>query len=245
MFIKCKCLMTALVYIMLIIMLYSVMETYDTSNAQQEEVEQELPAATVLASEEGEVDIFIDLTESMLYLFKDNKLVKKYVIAQGKSSTPSPVGIWQINAKARNWGTGFGTRWLGLNVPWGKYGIHGTNKPSSIGHRASHGCFRMRNRDVEELYSLVPYKAKVLVWNGPYGNMGSSFEKLSPGDRKSPVAEVQKRLQNLGYYKGSIDGIYGEGMKAALIDFKRDHNLPNDHFVDWVTYKALGIIPFE
>ncbi len=35
------------------------------------------------------------------------------------------------------------------------YGIHGTNVPSSIGRNASHGCIRMRNRDVEELFKMV------------------------------------------------------------------------------------------
>ena len=47
-----------------------------------------------------------------------------------------------------NWGGGFGTRWLGLNVPWGIYGIHGTNQPWSIGTQASAGCIRMFNRHV-------------------------------------------------------------------------------------------------
>ncbi|MDD2502413.1 MAG: L,D-transpeptidase family protein [Clostridia bacterium] len=196
-------------------------------------------------TQEAQYDILIDLTESMLYLFENDKLLKKYPVAQGKVSTPSPVGIWKITSKARNWGSGFGTRWMGLNVPWGVYGIHGTNKPGSIGRHASAGCFRMRNKDVEELYSLVPYKTTVVVHDGPYGNMGSSFAKLEPGDRNSQVAEVQKRLQKLDYYTGSIDGIYGEGMKAALIRFKRDNNLPVNHYVDWATYRALGILSFE
>ena len=35
------------------------------------------------------------------------------------------------------------------------YGIHGTNSPRSIGKAKSHGCIRMRNSDVEELFELV------------------------------------------------------------------------------------------
>jgi len=35
------------------------------------------------------------------------------------------------------------------------FGIHGTNSPRSIGQAKSHGCVRMRNRDVEELFELV------------------------------------------------------------------------------------------
>ena len=35
------------------------------------------------------------------------------------------------------------------------YGIHGTNVQSSVGKAASHGCIRMRQHDVEELFELV------------------------------------------------------------------------------------------
>ena len=35
------------------------------------------------------------------------------------------------------------------------YGIHGTNAPGSIGKAASHGCIRMKQRDLEELFKLV------------------------------------------------------------------------------------------
>jgi len=46
-----------------------------------------------------------------------------------------------------------GTRWLGLSRKG--YGIHGTNNPRSIGKSASHGCVRMRNLDVEDLFARV------------------------------------------------------------------------------------------
>jgi hypothetical protein len=35
------------------------------------------------------------------------------------------------------------------------YGIHGTNAPRSVGHATSHGCIRLRNRDVEKLYAML------------------------------------------------------------------------------------------
>ncbi len=233
-----------LLYIIFFFLLYTTMEDYDSGN--QPEITAAISnIATNDISDEEEYNIFIDLTESTLYLFKGRQLVKKYPVAQGKPATPSPIGVWEIVTKARNWGSGFGSRWMGLNVPWGKYGIHGTNRPGSIGYRASAGCIRMRNNDVEELYSMVPYRTKVVVYGGPFGNLGSQLIKLSPGDRNSHVLEVQKRLKKKGYYQGSLDGIYGEGMKSALIKFKRDHNLPVNHYVDWATYKALDIIAFE
>ena len=46
-----------------------------------------------------------------------------------------------------------GTRWMGLSAPG--FGIHGTNDATSIGRPRSHGCIRMRNSDVERLFSRV------------------------------------------------------------------------------------------
>jgi hypothetical protein len=43
------------------------------------------------------------------------------------------------------------------------YGIHGTNNPRSIGRNASHGCIRMRNEDVQELFEMVAVGDEVLL----------------------------------------------------------------------------------
>jgi lipoprotein-anchoring transpeptidase ErfK/SrfK len=45
----------------------------------------------------------------------------------------------------------------------GKYAIHGTNRPSSIGTFASYGCFRMHNRDVVDLMRRVSVGTPVTV----------------------------------------------------------------------------------
>lgn len=54
--------------------------------------------------------------------------------------------------------------------------------------------------------------------------------------------EVQKRLKLKGYYEGSIDGIYGEGMKKALINFLKDNNMPITDRIDNDIYEKLGIV---
>lgn len=46
------------------------------------------------------------------------------------------------------------------------YRIHGTNRPFSIGKKASSGCFRMINQDVIDLYERVKPGAKVIVRHG-------------------------------------------------------------------------------
>jgi len=41
--------------------------------------------------------------------------------------------------------------------------IHGTNKPESVGKAVSHGCFRMKNKDVIELYDMVKVGTPVYI----------------------------------------------------------------------------------
>jgi lipoprotein-anchoring transpeptidase ErfK/SrfK len=45
----------------------------------------------------------------------------------------------------------------------GEYAIHGTNAPGSIGHFVSHGCIRMYNSDVMDLYKRVSVGTQVVV----------------------------------------------------------------------------------
>ena len=59
-----------------------------------------------------------------------------------------------------------GTRWIRL-VPNGKtsrqvsgLGIHGTWDPTSIGKAESNGCLRLLNKDVEELFAIIPNERK-------------------------------------------------------------------------------------
>ena len=122
------------------------------------------------------ISILVDISEERLYLIDTEKniILKKYTIASGKQETPSPVGTWKVVRMAK-WSGGFGTRWIGLNVPWGIYGIHGTNKPYSIGSEASHGCIRMRNKDIEELYEYVKRGMIVCIYAGPYGPFEKGF----------------------------------------------------------------------
>lgn len=196
-----------------------------------------------LSKKEPDLGILIEIDKKILYLIDmdTNRIVKQYVVATGKPETPTPLGTFKIVEKAA-WGGGFGSRWMGLNVPWGKYGIHGTNKPGSIGYNASEGCIRMRNKDVEELFSMVHHETSVTLLNGDYGPFRYGFRVLRPDDRGADVVEVQKRLKLKGYYEGSIDGIYGEGMKKALINFLKDNNMPITDRIDNDIYEKLGIV---
>jgi lipoprotein-anchoring transpeptidase ErfK/SrfK len=110
--------------------------------------------------------IVISIPDRKLAFIDSGKVVKVYQTAVGAPKSPSPIGsftiirrvvdpVWSSKGKvvAPGKSNPVGTRWIGLSVKG--YGIHGTNAPSSIGRNASHGCIRMRNRDVEELYTMV------------------------------------------------------------------------------------------
>jgi hypothetical protein len=59
-----------------------------------------------------------------------------------------------------------GTRWIAWRLPDGSssgFGFHGTKDPESIGQDQSQGCVRMLNRDVEELFEVLPKDAAILV----------------------------------------------------------------------------------
>ena len=45
----------------------------------------------------------------------------------------------------------------------GEYAIHGTNAPGSVGGFVSHGCIRMYNQDIMDLYERVSYGTTVVV----------------------------------------------------------------------------------
>lgn len=107
--------------------------------------------------------ILINVKNHTLTLYKNNTPFKTYPVAVGKAASPTPKGTFKIINKATNPGGPFGARWLGLNAPYGDYGIHGTNNPSSIEKNISNGCIRMFNKDVIELNSLVPIGTVVQI----------------------------------------------------------------------------------
>lgn len=201
-----------------------------------------LPAAT--GEKNAPYEIHIDVESKTLTLFQGDKLVKQYTIATGAWDTPTPLGVFTINSRFSGEMCGFGTCFLGLNVPWGNYGIHGTNKPESIGSNASHGCIRMRVKDAEELYATVPNGTRVVIQCGSFGELGTSLRPLQEGDRSSMVCAVQRKLKALGFYYGWPDGIYGAATQQAVAAARKAMSLPPGH-VDWAFYQAIGLTLFE
>jgi L,D-transpeptidase ErfK/SrfK len=110
--------------------------------------------------------VLVSLPDRKLAVMEDKVTLAYFSVAVGAEVSPSPEGSFEIVNRVVNPGyyhagvvmaagkdNPVGTRWLGLNRKG--YGIHGTNAPGSIGRAASHGCIRLRNRDVERLYAML------------------------------------------------------------------------------------------
>src|SRR5262249_3587393 len=118
--------------------------------------------------------IVIRRGENHLFLYNGARFIRRFQVATGRSSYPTPLGHFEIVIKERTpwwsppagsaWAAGekpvppgpgnpLGTRWLGLSAP--NVGIHGTPDAASVGYSASHGCIRMRIPEAEWLFDHV------------------------------------------------------------------------------------------
>ena len=141
--------------------------------------------------------VVVSLADRKLAVMEAGRVVKIFSTAVGAPSSPSPTGSYEIInrlAEPTWYGHGkvvppgksnpIGTRWMGLSAKG--YGIHGTNAPASIGHNASHGCIRLRNGDVEELFEMVAVGDAVELYDGHTPELDEIF-----GAAVAAVAQVQ------------------------------------------------------
>jgi len=127
-----------------------------------------------LKVQKAKFGIFVDKSQNMLFLKKDEDVIKTYRVSTGADNS-TPVGTFKIEEKLLSpvwYKIGavvspdspeyeLGTRWMGLSIDG--YGIHGTKDPKTIGSQITKGCVRMLNKDVEELYTIVPSGTMVIV----------------------------------------------------------------------------------
>ena len=86
------------------------------------------------------------------------------------------------------------------------------------------------DRTLEELKTTptpVPAFGSVMQVT-PDPNAPTPQPVLRVGSQGEEVWQVQERLSQLGYYKGAIDGQYGEGTQAAVKLFQQQHGLGAD-----------------
>lgn len=119
--------------------------------------------------------IVVDLSQRRLRLFRSGKLAFETPVAVGSPATPTPRGSYFVNQRyVLPDGSGpFGPHALGISAhsdalqdTWvenGPIAIHGTNEPQSIGQAASHGCIRVANDVIRQLFPLAPAGTPVVV----------------------------------------------------------------------------------
>jgi lipoprotein-anchoring transpeptidase ErfK/SrfK len=140
------------------------------------------PENTAIGEEYAKGDIVIVNHERSLYFVEEPGHAIRYPVAIGKLDDQWE-GVETITAKRENpqWFPSEDIQWeMGVppTVPPGPqnplgpralylgdtlYRIHGTNRPGSIGGAVSHGCFRMHNPHIIELYEKVQIGANVHV----------------------------------------------------------------------------------
>lgn len=131
-------------------------------------------APDVKAEDFGQI-LLLRIGENKLYLYEGGEIVRTWTVATGQPEYPTPTGTYEITLKRYlptwvnpapdTWGAGMpasippgpgnplGLRALNWSAPAIRF--HGTSATYSLGYNASHGCVRMANEDVIELYDLV------------------------------------------------------------------------------------------
>lgn len=94
----------------------------------------------------------------------------------------------------------FGPRFLRIRTPISmQIGIHGTCSPWSIGHRVSHGCIRITNDNIMELFDLVEKGMPVIVLPGKRDRAVNREEGYDiayfPTDEKYAMTAAEKALK--------------------------------------------------
>ncbi|MBM4762218.1 L,D-transpeptidase [Bacillus sp. B15-48] len=143
----------------------------------------------------GDPFLVVNKSTNELAFIHENQIKRVFPVATGRSQDLTPEGIFTITVKAvnpyyrkKNIPGGdpenpLGTRWIGFDAEEtdGRiYGIHGTNRPDSIGKYISQGCIRLHNEGVEFLFNHIPLGTKILITSSDqsFYELGKEYSAL-------------------------------------------------------------------
>lgn len=139
------------------------------------------PGATPAEADPNALRLEIRLSRRQVTLYRGDAPLKSYPIAVGRPGWETPVGSYEVKQMIKNptWvhplqkgvvipggdpENPLGRYWIGFWTDGKNWiGFHGTPTPRSVGRAASHGCVRMYNKDVEELFKQVAIGTVVTV----------------------------------------------------------------------------------
>lgn len=125
------------------------------------------------------VKLVLRLGVKKVEVYEGDKIIASFPVAVGKKGWETPKGQFKViqmieNPSWENPWTGkvsppspngpLGERWIGFWTNGKDFiGFHGTPGENLIGQAVSHGCVRMKNRDIKELFKLVSLGVPVTV----------------------------------------------------------------------------------
>ena len=142
---------------------------------------QESPAGPDAEIQDSPLRLEIQRSQRRVVVYQGETIVKTYPIAVGRPGWETPIGTHKVQQKIKNptWvnplrkgvvipggdpENPLGRFWIGFWTNGRNWiGFHGTPNPESVGRAASHGCIRMYNRDIEELFQKVKLGTEVKV----------------------------------------------------------------------------------
>jgi len=146
--------------------------------------------------------IIVSVPDRKLVVMENGAVLCVFAVAVGADVSPSPTGAFEIVTRLTDptyYHAGvvipagdanpLGPRWVGLNKKG--YGIHGTNAPRSIGKAASHGCIRMRNRDIVQFFAMVNVGDTVEI----HGERDEQIAEIFGGEANEPAVLAQAQSQ--------------------------------------------------
>lgn len=141
----------------------------------------ELPHIQPIWPEIRETRLVLKLAERRVYVYHGSDVERSFPVAVGKPGWETPVGTYEVISMLHDpgWVSPFtgeeippgpdnplGERWIGFWTDGQNFiGFHGTPTRDSVGQAASHGCVRMFNEDIRQLFELVSVGTTVVVEN--------------------------------------------------------------------------------
>ena len=83
--------------------------------------------------------------------------------------------------------------------------------------------------------------SSITIRNSYKDSTNSIYTVSRLGSKGEEVRRIQKKLRELGYYSGNIDGIYGSATKKAVIAFQKNCGITADGIAGAKTLLYLGL----
>jgi len=213
--------------------------------------------------EAGRIDIEVNIAATELTLYEDGVPLFRRDIAIGRGVYPTPQQATQIEMVEWNpW-------WFPPDAPWAagekptppgpanpmglakmplsrEILFHGTNQEWSVGRAASHGCMRMRNRDVTELAWFLQQRSsgrcdpalRQQYRDKPWRTFKVKFDRPVPVDVVYRPVEVKDG--GIEFYRDHYGRLHGNRKAAILTEVMRagyDIELLDEELVDELAHR--------